>query len=202
MGTAIIVIGILALVCTFPGLRWFLVGTAALVTVLIIISVAHIMQMEADERAARRNEIAAAVAAYDRKVDEILQAACSNASPDTARDQCHAYTKAACSQYTTTSDIKGCADITVSWCPDPATRRECVEEKRKEWLARIDTKKHAQHDAWCADLERNLPDLWERSYASDGQTHYLNFIGSIPKNDCLNVAATADQLIATLAPRR
>jgi hypothetical protein len=112
--------------------------------------------------------------------------------------------KSVCSQYADIEHIKVCANKAAAWCPDLTTRRECIGEIERERAAKEqeakraqEAAKRAQHDAWCADLERQLPELFVRARVRQPfgmGLPYWAFRNFVPQNDCPNVERAIDRM--------
>ena len=121
-------------------------------------------------------------------------------------------TKFVCRADSDIEDVKGCIHNVINWCPDQAVVLECVDAtlkaKERERKAQEEQAKaaqqaaqQAQHEAWCQDLEKQLPELLERArvrsppalwYGGFGYME-LRMSGVIPPNDCLNVQRAIDR---------
>jgi hypothetical protein len=210
LGFAIFLVAIIGLAVYSRGFRVLLLWlTAAVVVIAIALfayqaNVGHQEQQKARIEADKRRQ---QLEAGRREIEQVAPQVCPDLS---TQKQCMEETEAACRSYWDLGERKGCMLTAASWCPNQGARKQCIadilrtQQATKEEQAR--QAQQAQHDAWCAKVEQQIPDAVAR-WRLRGNSYFWQVFPwegylpaeSIPyirSHECPNVEKAIDGMLA------
>jgi len=150
-------------------LLWLAVAVGVVVIALLMrqSDIAHQEEQQVRIQAEQQHR---QLEAERREIEQLAPQVCPDLS---TQKQCMEETEAACGTFWDLPKRKECMVTSARWCLDERTRKQCIadtlqaqeEARRAEQVSQQEQARRAQqaqHEAWCATVEQQVPEVMER----------------------------------------